>query len=128
MLTDRARKILLGAIPLFFLHGLEEGATGILALDPFFRRFGQYAAYALAVELALIAAVLYAAAKGWGGKGWARALHIGSGILLLIEVQHVYGAVSRGGYYPGLYTAAAIVSLGARYWRDLLGNMRTRTP
>jgi hypothetical protein len=120
MVTDRARKLLLVSIPLFFLHGLEEGSTGILGLDPFFHRFGHTAAYVLTIELIIIALVLYLTAINWGGKKVNRIFRIVSGVLLLIETQHIYGALLKRGYYPGVFTALIIIGIGLYYWKDLL--------
>jgi hypothetical protein len=120
MVTDRARKLLLVSIPLFFLHGLEEGSTGIFGLDPFFRRFGHNATYVLLIELIIIALILYLTAINWSGSKVSRVLCVISGVLLLIETQHIYGALLKRGYYPGVCTALIIVGVGIFYWRELL--------
>ena len=116
------RNLLVGAIPLFFLHGFEEGLTGIFELDSFFRYFGSRAAYVLAAELAIIAAVLYLAAIEWGSRKTNSIFLVSSGILFLFEAQHIYAALLKGGYYPGLITAVMIVLMGLYYWGHLFSS------
>jgi hypothetical protein len=115
--TLLSRRVLLCSIPLFFIHGLEEGFTGILSLDAFFRRLGNWAPYALAIELLAVAAVLLLAASNntWVGEKVKQTFILVAGVLYLFESDHIIRAVLKGGYYSGVITATLIVGFGLLY-------------
>jgi hypothetical protein len=126
MISDRNRNLLLFSIPLIAVHGIEEGSTGILGIDPLFRYSGIYAPYVLAVEIALIALVFYLGATGWGGKKIHSVLLLTAGLLYLVEIQHILAAISRHGYYPGLVSAVVVVGIGLLFWNELLQEKRIK--
>lgn len=131
-------KVLFGlSIALMFLHKVECWFTEEWMDSPFFQAILHSAywagldAEAMQGELMFLVFCVWlfiGLVMGWlvlwGGPGPAIALGIW-GFTFVLEWHHVFRTIGRGGYYPGIATAAVYLPFGFVYWRELL---RHRAP
>ena len=124
MISKKLQQILVLAIPLFIVHGLEEYATGFYTIDPIFKflsgvwrhdgvsgnlfTFSNYVLVFACVSALLIS-----------GKRWQLWLLSILGIIFFFEIHHIIEAIFRWQYYPGMITATLFPVVGIFYWKEL---------
>lgn len=132
-ISPRVRALFLASVAVMFLHKVECWLTDEWLVSPFFQwlvslapRLDPDPAAALGEAMFLVFVVWLFAGLVMGGllmrggaAAWA-ALAIW-GLTFGLEWHHVARAIARGGYYPGLVTAAVYLPLMAVFWRALLG-------
>lgn len=110
-------------IVLFVIHGLEEYFTGFYEIDWSYRFiFGSlsdipqvFLLYQLGLWLLLLLTFLLL--KRGKRITW---LLVAMGIVSILELQHVYAALTQGSYYPGLITSLLFPVVAVYYWKELL--------
>lgn len=125
MISKKLQQILVLAIPLFIVHGLEEYATGFYTIDPifkfFFQAFGGMTVFQATFLLFQIMfwSLLVFSALLISGKRWQLWLLSILGIIFFFEIHHIIEAIFRWQYYPGMITATLFPVVGIFYWKEL---------
>jgi len=124
MISQKLRTIFLLAVALFVVHGIEEFLTGFYNIDWLFLLvFGKLGS-SLAQTFIIYQLVLWAL-LGLSyvlvirGKG-TRILSSIIGVIMLLELQHLYEVAVTGKYYPGAYTAILFPIIGFLFWKELI--------
>lgn len=108
------------ALPLFFLHTLEEYYFGFIETDISIRwlssifdvsRASAHWTVQVLVAMYLLSLVFFRPAR----KVWYFIL----GIIFVVEIHHLWETLTSG-YAPGFWTAIPLVMLGVLFWRELL--------
>lgn len=110
---------------LFVIHGLEEYFTEFYSIDWSYRSlFGSlsdipqvFLLYQLGLWLLLLLTFLLL--KRGKRITW---LLMAWGVISILELQHVYAALTQGSYYPGLITSLLFPVVAVYYWRELFRN------
>jgi len=132
MITSRLKTIFALSIPLFIAHGIEEIMTGMYDVDNqvhflfsplanFSSQGATFVVFQVMLWLLLIVSFLLLL-----GPKWQFRLLAVVGLLYLYEFSHILGAISVGGYYPGLWTALLFPVVAFFYWKELLGILMKR--
>lgn len=109
MPSIKLRQAFLLSIVMFVLHGLEEYFTGFYLIDKSYLltvgRLGtnpemRFIAYQ-AVLWGVLLAGYFLVRKG----KWRKPILLALGVIMVLELQHLYETVVTRKYYPGSYTA-----------------------
>lgn len=109
------------ALPLFFLHTLEEYYFNFINTDALIgwlanmfdvSRTSTY----WTVQILLYAFLLWLLLSRPASKAW----YVILGIILAVELGHLWEALIGGSYVPGFVTAVPLVVLGVIFWKELL--------
>lgn len=128
MLPSKLRNLFLLSVPLFIAHGIEEYLMGFSYICPLAQAFGRYfesipqatfATFQLTWWLLLLVSSLFIL----GGK-WPLRLMVVVGFIYLYEFHHIFEAIVRWGYYPGLFTAFLFPVIAILFWRELFHTLR----
>ena len=122
MISNKLKNLFYISIPLFIAHGVEEYFTGLYNFDPFYQLFSNPKIVFVFVVLVLLNVLLIISYILVQKNKWSLALSTALGILLVLELIHIYDAMRVGGYYPGLYTALVFPIIGFFFWKELLKN------
>ena len=128
MISEKLKKITFLSLLLIYAHGLEEIIMGFWKFDSVLMTFNN--------NLQTIPqAVYYASHIPWwlvlipmfllilGGK-WTLRVMILFGIVFIIELHHLFGALISQTYYPGMITAFFYPIVGFFYWKELIRNLK----
>lgn len=128
MISDKLKKITVIAIIMIYVHGLEEIIIGFWKVDSLLMIWNGYLT-------SIPQAVYFASHVYWwlmlvpilllvlGGKWALRGLAL-FGVIFLIEIHHLVGALISWSYYPGLITALFYPIVGFFYWKELIRTFR----
>ncbi len=127
-MSAKLQKLFLLSILLFISHGIEEFATGFYNIDRSFlltvgKLGGSLAVVFIIYQLVLWALLWVAYVLVVRGK-WIRILSSVIGLVMLLELQHLYEVAVTGKYYPGAYTAVLFPVIGFFFWKELLNNYK----
>ena len=117
----RLRQYTLIALPLFFLHILEEHYFNFIQTDAsigwlsdLFNISRSNAYWTVQVLLAVFLLLLILA------RPMRKIWYVVLGIIFIVELSHMWKALVSRSYDPGFWTAIPLVILGALFWRELL--------
>ena len=122
------RNIFLLSIPIFILHGMEEYITGFTQVDPIFLwvfrplldmsvNQATFLVFQIMLGVLLIVSALLIL-----GEKWQRRMIIIPGLLYIFEFHHLYEAIIRKTYYPGLITALFFPFVAFFFWKAYFKN------
>jgi hypothetical protein len=126
MITKKFKNIFLISIILLIAHGIEELATGMYNVDRHVEimfsfvkgmtpTHAAFLVFQIMIWLILIVSYLMIL-----GPKWQLRLLVIPGLIFVYELEHIYMAISVGGYYPGLITAVLFPVVGFFYWKELI--------
>ncbi len=128
MISQKLKTILKIAFLISIVHGLEEYITGFYKIDKsYLISIGRLSTsgnaflfYQLVLWLLflMLLILIYKNKKVFG-------LIILVGILLTLEVQHLYEAIVRLEYYSGLWTSLLFIPTVFLFWKELLKQRRS---
>lgn len=125
MISKKLKNLFLISIPIFIAHGLEEYFTNFYTFDPvLFKHLGDTTKelFIIAqVGLIVLALIIYYFLLN---RKPGFMISILWGVLLILEFEHLYRAISLGGYTPGLITGLLFIPLNFFYWKEFLINWR----
>lgn len=124
MISKKPKNLFYISIPLFVAHGVEEYFTGLYNFDPFYQLFSNPKIVFVFVVLILLNVLLIVSCILIQKNKWSLVLSTALGVLLVLELIHVYDAMRVGGYYPGLYTALVFPIIGFFFWKEFINNLR----
>ncbi len=123
MISQKLKTILKIAFLISIAHGLEEYITGFYKIDKsYLISIGRlsttgnaFLVYQLVFWLLFLMLLIltHKEKKVFG-------LIILVGILMTLEVQHLYEAIVRFEYYPGLWTSLLFIPAAFLFWKELL--------
>lgn len=127
MVNEKLKRIFFFAIILFIAHAVEEYFTGFYNFDQLLFKplgeifpFGSQAAFIVFQVVFVLLSI-----KSYRLKTKRNFLLIIStfwGIILVLELEHLYQALSLAKYTPGLVTSLLFPIISFFYWRELLKN------
>jgi len=127
MISEKLKTILKIAFLISIAHGLEEYATGFYKIDKsYLISIGRlsttgnaFLVYQLVLWLLflMLLILIYKQKRVFG-------FVILAGILMTLEVQHLYEAVVRFEYYPGLWTSLLFIPTAFLFWKEFIKNLR----
>ncbi len=131
MISRKLKTIFGLSIPLFVLHGIEEYRTGFYKVDelvqfisrPFLEMSGHQTMFItlqVMFWLLLIVSFLLVASERWRFR-----IMVVFGLVYVLELQHIWKAVTSWNYYPGLITAFLFPIVGYFFWKELIKNRNT---
>jgi len=124
MITSRLKTIFALSIPLFIAHGIEEVMTGMYDVDNhvhfLFSPLTSLSTHAatFVVFQGMLWLLLIVSFLLLLGEKWQLRLLAVVGVIYLYEFSHILGAISVGGYYPGLITSLAFPMLTFFFWKE----------
>lgn len=127
MISKKLKNIFFFAIILFILHTLEEYFTGFYNVDPLlFKPLGQILPISSQMAFIVFQIIwIFLLIMSYRLKASRKLLLIVSifwGIVLVLELEHLYQAFSFGRYTPGLVTSLLFPVVSFFYWKELLKN------
>ena len=132
MVSTRLKKIFALSIPLFIVHGIEEFVTHFYDSDAwdqaifgnFFGNLSTHGATFVTFQIMFWLLLIISFLLLLGEKWQFRILAI-AGVIYIYEFQHIFKAISIGGYYPGLITALAFPIVAYFFWREWFRILRS---
>lgn len=131
MASSRLKIILTISILVFIAHGLEEYFTGFYDIDPIFKSvFRSFEGYLglqmlfIFYQLALL--ILFFSLLYIQNSSLQLGLMIIFGIIMLFELSHIFEAVRRHSYYPGLATSFLFPVTSFYFFKELLKSFKTQ--
>ncbi len=130
MITRRLKIIVFLSVILMILHGIEEIYQGFYETYALFETVGRmfstkeealFIGFQVTWWIVLILFFVLLL-----GEKWRFRVLLLYGLVLLYETQHVYSAIIKREYYPGVITALLILPLGVAFWREVYLNYRSR--
>jgi|SRR3989344_7663765 len=114
------RKLIHLAVPIFFIHFLEELYFSFYKLDTFILFLAKYVGLDVYILYILIQLILFLfLAIILILIIMHKNIEYGSfiiGILLVFEASHIIPAIISKSYYPGLFSGCLLFILGIWYW------------
>jgi len=126
MVSFRLRLLFLTAAFLFVLHGAEEYLTGFTHVDSIFRLVfvpllsGDPSRTFFVTFQIMTGVLLLIAFLLLQGRKWILRLLCIPGIVMVLELRHVFQALMIQSYYPGSLTALLFPIVAFLYWKELL--------
>lgn len=126
----KLRTIFAWSIPVFMMHGIEEYVMGFPNADPIFGFVFQpilmmdmadavFITFQIMLWVLLIMALLML-----HGEQWQRHLLVVPGMMYLFEFHHIFEAIVRKNYYPGMFTAILFPVFAVLFWKEYLHDYR----
>lgn len=126
VISSKLKQLFLLAIVLSIAHGIEELATGFYNTDRSFLltvgKVGGNLAVAFVIYWLILWGLFWLAYMLVVRGKWIRILSGIVGVVMLLELQHLYEVVATGKYYPGAYTAILFPIIGFFFWKELIKN------
>jgi len=130
MMSQKLKTLFYISIPLFVAHGLEEIFNGFYNVDWSTKLvFGflyempvpqaTFWVFQIMLWLALIIFALLISSEKWR----LRLMFI-PGIIFIVELHHLWSAITSWSYYPGLVTSIPVLIIGFLFWKELLNNSK----
>ena len=123
MISQKLKTILKISFLIFIAHGLEEYITEFYKIDKSYLisigRLSSTGNAFLVYQLVLWLLLLVLLMIIFRGKKVAGFLIL-IGVLMILELQHLYEAIVRFGYYPGLWTSLLFIPTAFLFWKELL--------
>jgi hypothetical protein len=129
-MSQKLKTLFYISIPLFVAHGLEEIFNGFYNVDWSTKLvFGflyempvpqaTFWVFQIMLWLALIIFALLISSEKWR----LRLMFI-PGIIFIVELHHLWSAITSWSYYPGLVTSIPVLIIGFLFWKELLNNSK----
>ena len=120
------------SIPLFVIHGLEEILNGFYNVDwstklAFGFLYGMpvpqatFWVFQIMLWLALIVFAFLISSEKWRLR-----LMFLPGIIFIVELHHLWSAITSWSYYPGLISSIPVLIIGFLFWKELLKNFAAK--
>ena len=129
MISRRLHRLFGLSIPFFIIHGVEEYWFGFYDVYPLFHSTatifqttpqGIFLVFQIMWWLMLLMVFL----TSLGGE-WQLIPMTMLGLIYLYELNHPFGALFQGSYYPGLLTSLPFPIIAFLFWRELLRIFRS---
>ena len=128
MISRKLKTIFAISIPFFIAHGLEEYFTGFYNMDniskfvfrPFETMTIMQATFLLFQIMFWLLLIIYFLLIT--NEKWRLRLMIIPGLIYILELNHLWEALSLGGYYPGAITSIPLIILGFIFWKEFIRN------
>ncbi len=126
MISKSLQNLVLIAVVVLIIHGIEEYVTGFYVVDKVFlfliaplvnMSVPQAAFLVFQVMLWILLVVSMLLLRG---QAWIFRLLAVLGVILVLEAEHLLIALAIWSYYPGSFTALAFPVLSFLYWKQLL--------
>ncbi len=127
MVSKRIKFLFLLSIPLFVAHGIEEYMTGFYNFDPIL--FSHLKTHSKELYIvSQIGLVVFALFTYYFllDKKIGLVISLLWGLLLILELEHFYRALSLHMYTSGFITGLLLVILGIFYWKELITTFRKK--
>ena len=120
------------SIPLFVIHGLEEILNGFYNVDwstklAFGFLYGMpvpqatFWVFQIMLWLTLIVFAFLISSEKWRLR-----LMFLPGIIFIVELHHLWSAITSWSYYPGLISSIPVLIIGFLFWKELLKNFAAK--
>ncbi|OGY11308.1 MAG: hypothetical protein A3H88_03210 [Candidatus Blackburnbacteria bacterium RIFCSPLOWO2_02_FULL_44_9] len=130
MITKKLKTLIFIAIPVFFIHGMEEYFNNFYEIDPisrfafqYFENFDSLRATFLFFQIMIVVLLITSFLLLLGGR-YILFVAILFGLVFIFELHHLYRGITMMEYYPGLITSFFVYVLGYFYWKELLANLK----
>ncbi|MEI8229929.1 MAG: HXXEE domain-containing protein [Candidatus Peregrinibacteria bacterium] len=126
MVSFRLRLLFLVAAFLFVLHGVEECLTDFTHVDSVFRLVfvpllsGDPSRTFFVTFQVMTGILLLISFLLLQGRKWMLRLLCIPGIVMVLELRHLFEALMIHSYYPGSLTALFFPIVAFLYWKELL--------
>ena len=128
MISLRLRTLFLIGIVVFIVHGIEEFVTGFYNIDRSFLltvgKLGSNLSMIFIIYQLILWSLLGLAYTWIAQAKCTRTLSSVVGLVMLLELQHLYEVVVTAQYYPGAYTAILFPIIAYFFWKELIKNWR----
>ncbi len=130
MISQKLKNIFYISIPVFIAHGLEEFFNDFYNIDwstklvfGFLNEMSMPQATFLVFQIMLWLALIVFAFLIASEK-WRLRLMFLPGIIFIVELHHIWTAITTWSYYPGLITSIPLLIIGGLFWKELLKNYK----
>ena len=132
MMSQKLKILFYISIPLFVIHGLEELLNGFYNVDwstklAFGFLYGMpvpqatFWVFQIMLWLTLIVFAFLISSEKWRLR-----LMFLPGIIFIVELHHLWSAITSWSYYPGLISSIPVLIIGFLFWKELLKNFAAK--